>query len=130
MAYTQLNPTGTPGKRYSFSAKTAAPIGEKGIGEFTALSVLGVPGIIHSFTAKTAAVVGVKGVGEFTALSVIALPGPIHAFLAKAEAVPEVEVLPIPLVGGGKRRELLRLKRDDNELLEIISALLTKGILN
>jgi len=82
MATTQLSLTATPGKRYSFIAKTAAG---KGSGPFTELSVYGVPGRIHSFAAKTA--VSGKGAGPFTELSVIALPGQRHAFLAKTSAV-------------------------------------------
>jgi hypothetical protein len=132
MPITQLTPIGTPGSPYSFLAKTAAPVGEKGIGPFTELSVSAIPGIIHSFSAKTAAVVpGVKGAGEFTALSVLGLPGPIHSFLAK-----EVAVVPIPtveVVSKGRvveYKQLMKLRRDDNDLLEIIVAALTRGILN
>ena len=130
MATTQLSPIGTPGKRYSFSAKAAAAA--KGTGLFTELSVSGVPGAIHSFTAKTAAVVsGVKGVGEFTALSVLAVPGPIHSFSAKeatAVAIPTVEVVSKGQVA--EYKQLMKLRREDNELLEIIVAALTRGILN
>jgi len=104
MAYTQLSPIATPGKRYSFSAKTAAEAEE-------------------------------RPAGTFTALSVLALPGPIHSFLAKGVA-PSPRPTPSISVGGGgfvphaERERLARLRRDDNNLLEIISALLTKGMLN
>ena len=49
MGYTQLSPTGTPGRPYTFGAVS------KGDGPFTSLSALGVPGQIHSFLAKTEA---------------------------------------------------------------------------
>jgi len=52
--YTQLSPTATPGKRYSFSAKTPA-VGEKGADLFTSLSVMAIPGQRHLFLPKTLA---------------------------------------------------------------------------
>jgi len=108
--YTQLSPIATPGKPYSFSPKAAAEAAE-------------------------------RPEGTFTALSVLALPGPIHTFLAKVSAPePEPEPTPRPSisVGGGgfapqlyaERERLARLRRDDNDLLEILSAMLTEGMLN
>jgi len=136
MAYTQLSPTGIPGRRYSFLAKTESAA-EKGIGLFTELSLIGLPGRIHSFSAKTAAVASEKGIGLFTELSLIGLPGRIHSFVAKTAAevsdvIPEVEVS-----GGGgggavyyDRALNIRLKRDDEEILEFITNIVTQGILN
>ena len=105
MAYTQLSPTGIPGRRYSFLAKTESAA-EKAIGLFTELSLIGLPGRIHSFVAKTAAEV--------------------------SDVIPEVEVS-----GGGgggavyyDRVLNIRLKRDDEEILEFITNIVTQGILN
>ena len=103
MAYTQLSPTGIPGRRYSFLAKTESAA-EKGIGLFTELSLIGLPGRIHSFYAKTAAEV--------------------------SDVILEVEVS-----GGGgavyyDRALNIRLKRDDEEILEFITNIVTQGILN
>ena len=107
--YTQLSPIATPGKPYSFSPKAAAEAAERPEGTFTALSVLALPGPIHSFLAK-----------EFTAPVVVPTPRPS-----------------ISVGGGGfapqlyaERERLARLRRDDNDLLEILSAMLTEGMLN
>jgi hypothetical protein len=51
--YTQLSLVATPGRVYSFTAKSADGAGEKGEGLFTALSVLAVPGRRHIFLPKS-----------------------------------------------------------------------------
>jgi len=55
MGYTQLSPTGLPGRTYTFLPKTAADAVPKGDGPFTVLSAMGLPGQIHTFSAKTEA---------------------------------------------------------------------------
>jgi len=114
MGYTQLSPTGTPGRPYTFGAVS------KGDGPFTSLSALGAPGQIHSFTAKTAAG---KGDGPFTSLSVLGTPGQIHSFLAKTEA----EVIEAVEGGGGSKGRLdalkmktARLHQEDQDILEFV----------
>jgi len=79
MPYTQLSPSGVPGKRYSFSAKVPHT------GLFTYLSPSGVPGQRYSFSAKQAAEEA-EHTGLFTWLSPVALPGGRYSFVAKAEA--------------------------------------------
>ena len=130
--YTQLSVIGTPGKRYSFLAKAAAEAAERPEGTFTALSVLGVPGIIHSFSAKGAVEAGVKGEGEFTALSVLALPGVIHSFSAKGVLArrPKRSKEKTWLAWQAEDERVSRLRREDNELLEIIGTMITRGMLN
>jgi len=129
MGYTHLTPTGTPGRSYSFSAKTEATAVLKGFGLFSGLSVLGTPGKIHTFTAKTLATAPLKGIGPFTRLSVLGVPGRIHSFSAKTAA----EILDfgvVPSGGGGQagaivtRSQLraLGLQRDDQDALEFIVA--------
>ena len=103
MAYTQLSPIATPGKRYSFSAKGAAEAAERPEGTFTALSVLGVPGIIHSFLAKT---------------------------VAAAVRRPKRSKEKTWLAQQAENQRFARLVREDNELLEIISTMITRGMLN
>ena len=89
MAYTQLSPTATPGRRYSFTK------GSLKNGPFTALSVTATPGRRHSFVAKTASGPAAgKGLGPFTYISVTATPGRRHSFVAKTAA-------PVIVVPGG-----------------------------
>ena len=118
MAYTQLSPTATPGRRYSFVAKFAAT--GTHIGSFTALSVMALPGPIRSFLAKTAVVV----------------------------VVPPVIVPVVPSGGGGgggyaytrkddeeyfkyQRAEAHRIRvlRDDQDVMELIVIIVKSGIL-
>lgn len=103
-SYTQLSPSATPGRGYSFLPKTAAD--GTHTGTFTALSVMGVPGSTRTFAPKTPAVGGGIHTGNFTALSVMALPGGLHLFLAKAAAPvvpvePPVPEPPVVYTGGG-----------------------------
>jgi len=123
--YTQLSPTATPGKRYSFVAKTPA-VSEKGVGPFTAQSVLAVPGIIHSFVAKTPEVGGEKGAGLFTSLSVMAIPGQRHLFLPKTLA----EIPMSERIKFYKGRGPTNAFKGDNELLELIGIILASGKLD
>jgi len=130
MGYTHLTPTGTPGRSYSFSAKTEATAVLKGFGLFSGLSVLGTPGKIHTFTAKTLATAPLKGIGPFTRLSVLGVPGRIHSFSAKTAA----EILDfgvVPSGGGGGQAGVivnqgqlraLGLRKDDQDVLEFIVA--------
>lgn len=135
MAITQLSPIVLPGKRYSFSAKTPAVPGGKGLGPFTAQSVTATPGIIHSFTAKAPAVPSEKGEGLFTELSAIALPGMRHVFLPKTVA--QVSAYsPPPYLSHGHggwpdvrpkwEHEEIRKKvlRDDDEIFEMLAMIL------
>jgi hypothetical protein len=132
---TTLSVTATPGRKYQIGGR------QVGAG-FTELSVTATPGAKHSFAPKGATVV-VPHEGEFTQLSVIALPGGRHVFLAKAEAPivePPIEP-PVILPGGGvvsgaddlhmeyseRKRELLL--REDEEIVEIISIIVSSGIL-
>ena len=93
MPYTQLAPTATPGRRYSFAPKADAS--GKGAGPFTYLSVTATPGRRHSFVAKTASGPAAgKGLGPFTYISVTATPGRRHSFVAKTAA-------PVIVVPGG-----------------------------
>ncbi len=121
MGYTHLTPTGTPGRSYSFSAKTEATV-PKGTGPFTQLTVLGTSGQIHSFLPKTVAGVS-KGVGPFTRLSVLGVPGRLHPFSIKTEA----EVIETIEGGSGStgQIDLVRLKQkrliqDDFDILEFV----------
>ena len=132
--YTQLIPTATPGRRYSFVAKGLA-VGEKGAGPFTALSVLGTPGSIHSFVAKAAAVGGVKGEGLFTQLSVLGTPGRRYIFLPKSIVVPipeEPERIFDAGGGGGVhgkvQEDLYRWRlREEMEIIDIIIGIVLSG---
>ncbi len=129
--YTQLSPTATPGRRYSFSAKTPES-GGKGVGPFTSLSVSGVPGRIHTFSAKTPESGG-KGAGLFTSLSVLGVPGQRHSFLAKTPFIPEPTRPQVISVGGSvgfekwpehEYKDNTAIWRDDQEILEIICSIL------
>jgi len=103
------------------------------------LSVTALPGKRHSFTPKTSAE-AVKGAGPFTMLSVMALPGMRHAFAAKSPYVePEVTPTPSPTpapVGGGyvsmpyPAEQMVRLYREDEEIMEFIMAMVQSGILD
>ena len=126
--YTQLSPSATPGKRYSFLAKEEA-IPESGphTGTFTALSVSGTPGPIHSFLAKTeAAPEAGEHTGRFTALSVLGLPGGIRVFSAKTEA-DEDERLSYAVTYTQRMR---RIAKEDREILELVEIIVTSGMLN
>jgi hypothetical protein len=140
--YTQLSPTALPGRRYSFSAKTAAPTGGPHTGTFTELGVIGVPSKQHSFSAKSeAGSPSGPHAGLFTELSVFALTGQRHLFSAKTEAVTVTpprspEVYLAPRRGGGyiepeKRLESRRdrILLDDDELLKIAAEIVMSGIL-
>lgn len=140
MPFTQLSPSATPGKPYTFLAKTAASGTHTGL--FTELSVMATPGGIHAFVAKTPATPGTGDhIGLFTELSVMAIPGMRHVFHAKtawAEPVP-IPSLPAPGHGAGgggggwlatreaaayRDWERERILREDNELLELLPILL------
>jgi hypothetical protein len=140
--YTQLSPTAVPGRRYSFTAKTAAPTGGPHTGEFTELSVTATPGQRHSFSAKTeASAPSGPHTGLFTELSVFALPGQRHSFLAKTAAVivtppKSPEVYLAPRRGGGyiepeKRLESRRdrILLEDDELMKIAAEIVMNGML-
>ena len=117
--YTQLSPTATPGRRYSFSAKSG---GGEHTGDFTELGVLGVPGPRHSFSAKDPAA-GIGHSGEFTYLAVYGTPGGRHEFSAKTPSdivITEPEKLGGPRDYGKARRE--QLIREDGEILMFIAA--------
>ena len=89
MAFTQLHPSATPGRPYSFDPKAEA-IPESGphTGLFTALSPLALPGSRRSFAAKTeSAPEASPHTGLFTSLSPLAIPGMRRSFTAKAETV-------------------------------------------
>lgn len=124
--YTRLSLSATPGRPYlGFVAKAEAiPASGPHIGLFTALSVTVTPGPIHSFLAKTPYVPG-GGVhtGRFTALSVLGLPGGVRVFSAKTAAE----------AGGGYSGVLDtsygRLRRDDQEIMDIIVIITESGIL-
>lgn len=124
MPYTQLSPTALPSRRYSFLEKSAATGEHTGL--FTELSAAAIPGRRHSFAAKTPAV-SEKGAGLFTALSVMALPGMRHSFTAK-EAVSVISLENVagkmPRVGRG------RIDRDDKEMLELITIIISSGVLD
>ena len=147
MAITQLSPSATPGKRYSFSAKDeAAPEAGPHTGTFTELSVTATPGPIHSFSAKDAAApVAGPHTGLFTELSVLALPGQRHSFSAKTEAeivIPPsipIDIEPAAPTGSpgltlqpdyrpGKKLKSRVLKEDD-ELMELAAYIVASGIL-
>ena len=109
--FTQLSPAALPGKRYSFSPKTAAGAGPH-TGLFTELSVIALPGQRHSFLAKTAAEI----------------------------VTPEPEPPPIVSIGGGggmladwperrDGRDWLRKRREQQELDEFVKYILP-GVLN
>jgi len=143
---TRLSLTATPGKVYSFVAKTEA-VAEAGphTGLFTELSLIGTPGKIHSFTAKAEAEVEASDhTGLFTALSVLATPGMIHSFAAKAEAevIPETDkwadhdeggwVNPMEYQEGlfaAEEYQRMLVLKDDDEVLSIIANIITSGIL-
>ena len=133
--YTQLSPTATPGKRYSFSAKTeaAAPAGPH-TGLFTELSSMALPGPIHSFSAKTeAAAPAGPHTGLFTALSAMALPGMRHSFTAKKEYVPSTGEVVFGSMGNIEEIRLpgrTRTKREEREIIEIMTIIAKSGILN
>ena len=144
--YTQLSAIATPGGRHVFAAKTPAGEGAKGEGLFTALSAIATPGGRHVFAVKTPSGAGEKGIGPFTAQSVLAVPGARHSFTAKEFAGLPAPPLPPSLitVGGGgsvagwpekpeweyKERLRKRILRDDQEIIEIIMAMVLSGGLN
>jgi len=110
MAVTQLSPSAVPGRRYSFSPKTAAG-GGRGAGPFTILSVMALPGMRRAFVAKT----------PYTEPEVTPTPTPAPA--------------PTP-VGGGyvsmpyPAEQMVRLYREDEEITEFIMAMVQSGILD
>ena len=136
MAYTRLSVTATPGKPYSFTAKTEAPevVPEAGphTGLFTELSVTALPGQRHSFSAKTEAETPAAPSGDhtglFTALSVLALPGMRHSFSAKTEAE-AAEAEETTSVRGYRKPRYYELVRDDEEMLEIIKMMIENGMI-
>ena len=128
--YTQLSPTATPGKRYSFSPKSAAGSGPH-TGTFTALSVLGTPGQIHSFVAKGVTPAG-PHTGLFTALSVMAVPGGMHVFTAKGSGL---VVVPDRKFYESSSQWFEVWQESDHdleekELMEIIQILCVSGVLD
>ena len=135
---THLSPNALPGKRRSFSAKTVAVGGPKGTGPFTQLTPNALPGQIQSFSAKTVAVGGPKGTGPFTELSPVALPGGRHVFLPKTVAEVIEEVISVRTAPGqagyvSKRWDPVErswVLREDRELLELVSMILSSGILD
>jgi len=108
MAVTQLSPNAVPGRRHSFSPKTAAAA-VKGAGLFTILSVMALPGMRHAFAAKT----------PYTEPEITPTPAPT----------------PSP-VGGGyvsmpyPAEQMVRLYREDEEITEFIMAMVQSGILD
>ncbi len=120
MAITQLSLTGTPGRRYSFSAKSgAAPPTPKGVGLMTELSVLALPGMRHTFSTKgvaptptpvpTPAPVGPTGAGGGG--------GGIIAAQRWREEYP-------------RRKKIDQLDKDDKEIMELAAIIVQSGILD
>ena len=144
MATTRLSLTATPGRGYSFSAKTAAT--GTHTGSFTELSVSGVPGGIHSFSAKDPAASPTgPHTGRFTELSVIGVPGGLRAFSAKSPvtptpAPPPSPPKPVPEYGGGGEPPLTavlaaeRLRetilQDERDMLDILNMVIASGVLD
>ena len=105
MATTQLSATATPGRRYSFYARS------KGVLSFTELSVTATPGQRHSFLAKTATVL---------------LPGAATGGGGSWELHSQDEL-------NAKARSdsvLQRLKEDDRDVFEMIKNIVRFGILD
>lgn len=129
MATTQLSPLGTPGRRYSFSPKTAAANEHTGL--FTQLHANALPGQRFSFSAKTPETEA-GHVGLFTALQPYGVPGQRRTFVAKTEASISIEAAGSPK-GGFKRKANIfqqRILQDDEDIIAIIMAAAGAGVFN
>ena len=102
----------------------------------TQLSLIGTPGGRYSFTAKTPPTT--RDDTQFTALSPIALPGNRYVFLPKTVVEVIEEVISVRTAPGqagyvSKRWDPVErawVLREDRELLELVSMILSSGILD
>ena len=101
----------------------------------TQLSLIGTPGGRYSFSAKGTSA---RDDTQFTALSPIALPGNRYVFLPKTVAEVIEEVISVRTAPGqagyvSKRWDPVErawVLREDRELLELVSMILSSGILD